>query len=85
MNDGPIDRAVYSYDEAGRHIRTMQLNHDGTQTVLEVCSYDADGRKTKVRLLFSREADSGGMPAEQARAMALKGRIRHTALREPRR
>ena len=58
MNDGPIDRTVYFYDEAGRHIRTMQLNHDGTQTVLEVCSYDADGRKTKVRFLFSREADS---------------------------
>jgi hypothetical protein len=58
MNDGPIDRAVYSYDEAGRHIRTMQLNHDGTQTVLEVCSYDADGRKIKVRFLFSCKVDS---------------------------
>jgi hypothetical protein len=58
MNDGPIDRTVYFYDEAGRHIRTMQLNHDGTQAVSEVCSCDADGRKTKVRFLFSREADS---------------------------
>ena len=58
MNDGPIDRTVYFYDPAGRHIRIMQLRHDGTQTVLEACSYDADGRKTKVRFLFSREADS---------------------------
>ena len=58
MNDGPIDRSVYSYDEAGRHIRTMRLDHDGTQADLEVCSYDADGRKTKVQFLFSREADS---------------------------
>ena len=58
MNDGPIDKTVYFYDEAGRHIRTTQLNHDGTQTVLEVCSYDADGRKTKIRFLCSREADS---------------------------
>jgi hypothetical protein len=58
MNDGPIDRTAYFYDPAGRHIRIMQLHHDGTQTVLEACSYDADGRKTKVRFLFSREADS---------------------------
>jgi hypothetical protein len=58
MNDGPIDRTVYFYDETGRHIRTMRLNHDGTQTDLEVCSYYADGRKTKVRFPFSREADS---------------------------
>jgi hypothetical protein len=58
MNDGSIDKTVYFYDEAGRHIRTMQLNHDGTETVLEVCSYDADGRKTKVQFLFPREADS---------------------------
>jgi hypothetical protein len=58
MNDEPIDRTVYFCDEAGRHIRTMQLNHDGTQTVLEVCTYDADGRKTKMRFLFSREANS---------------------------
>ena len=58
MNDGPIDRTVYFYDEAGRHIRTMQLNHDGTETVLEVCSYDADRRKTKVRSLFPRESGS---------------------------
>jgi hypothetical protein len=58
MNDGPIDRTVYFYDEAGRHIRTIQLNHDGTQTVLEVCSYDADGRKATVRFLFSPEANS---------------------------
>jgi hypothetical protein len=58
MNDGPVDRMVYFYDEAGRHIRTMRLNHDGTQADLEVCSYDADGRKTKVQFLLSREADS---------------------------
>ena len=62
MNDGPIDRTVYSYDEAGRHNRTMRLNHDGTQTVLEICSYDADGWKTRVQFLFPREADSGCKP-----------------------
>lgn len=58
LNNEPIDRAVYFYDEAGRHIQTVQLSHDGTQTDLEVCSYDDDGHKTKVRLLFSRGAGS---------------------------
>src|SRR6266702_5934963 len=57
MNDGPINRTIYHYDEAGRHIRTMQLKHDGTTTELECCSYDADGRKTKVRLLVSGKVD----------------------------
>ncbi len=51
LNDGPIDRSLYSYDEAGRHVRTVHLGHDGTQTDLEICSYDADGKKTKVRFL----------------------------------
>jgi hypothetical protein len=58
MNDGPIDRTVYVYDEGGRPIRTTHLGHDGTRTDVEVCSYDVDGRKTKVQFLFPRETDS---------------------------
>jgi hypothetical protein len=58
MNDGPIDKAVYVYDEAGRHIQTEHLGHDGIRTDLEACSYDADGRKTKVRVLLPHEAGS---------------------------
>jgi hypothetical protein len=52
MNDGPPNRTQYFHDEAGRHTRTVQHNDDGTQTDLELSSYDADGRKTKVRFLF---------------------------------
>jgi hypothetical protein len=51
LNDGPIGRAVYFYDEAGRHVRTAQLSHDGTQTDSEICTYDAQSKRTKVRLL----------------------------------
>jgi hypothetical protein len=58
MNEGPIDTTQYAYDETARHIRTARLNHDGTQTDLESCSYDADGRKTKVRFLFPSPAES---------------------------
>jgi YD repeat-containing protein len=58
MNDGPIDKAVYVYDEGWRPIQTTHLGHDGTRTDLEACSYDADGRKTKVRVLLPHEAGS---------------------------
>ena len=57
LNDEPIDRALYFYDEAGRHVRTVQQSRDGVQTDLEICSYDADGKKTKVHFLFSRDAN----------------------------
>ncbi len=58
MNEGPIDRTQYFYDETGRHIRTAHLNQDDTQTDLESCSYDSNGRKTKVRFLFPPPAES---------------------------
>jgi len=58
MKEERIDRVVYVYDETGRHIRTTHVNHDGTGGDREVCSYDAAGRKTKVRFLPPREADS---------------------------
>ena len=59
FNEGPIDRIVYSYDKAGRHLRTVQLSHDGTQTESEICNYDASGKKTKVRFLGVRGANTG--------------------------
>jgi hypothetical protein len=58
MNEGPIDRSVYVYDERGRAFRTTHLSYNGTQTDAEVFSYDADGRKTKVQFLFPRESGS---------------------------
>jgi hypothetical protein len=57
MNDGPIDRTVYVYDESGRPIRARHLDHDGTEWDVEVYSYDADGKMTKVQFLQIREAD----------------------------
>jgi hypothetical protein len=50
-NDGPVGRAMYFYDEAGRHLRTTHLSDDGTKTDTEICTYDAEGRKTKVCVL----------------------------------
>ncbi len=54
MNDEPADRSLYLYDEAGRHVRTVGVSHDGSETDAEVCSYDAEGKRTKVSLLSSR-------------------------------
>ncbi len=59
FNEGPIDRIAYFYDAAGRHVRTLQRSHDGTETVTETCTYDASGRKTKVRFLGVRGANTG--------------------------
>jgi len=49
--DGFINRTVYTYDEAGRHVRTVEVIHDSTPADSESCTYDAAGRKTKVRFL----------------------------------
>jgi len=77
FNDGPIDRTVYSYDPAGRHMRTLQMSPDGTTTNLETCSYDAAGKKTKVRFLaiggasaaYGTEGSEGAYPAPGATTM----------------
>jgi hypothetical protein len=49
--DGPVSSALYFYDEAGCHLRTAHLNQDGTQTDTEICTYDVDGKRTKVQFL----------------------------------
>jgi hypothetical protein len=54
MNDEPVDRTLHLYDEAGRHVRTVGVSHDGSETDSEVCSYDGEGRRTKVSLLSFR-------------------------------
>jgi hypothetical protein len=57
MSDEPISsRAVYFYDQAGRHLRTVQLGQEGTETDSEICTYDAEGNRTKVQLLVLTEA-----------------------------
>lgn len=51
MNEQAPQRVLYFYDDAGRHIRTAQVRGDGTQTDLETCNYDSNGKGTKTRLL----------------------------------
>jgi hypothetical protein len=68
MNDERIDRVVYVYDEAERHIRTTRLNHDGAGVDSEVCNYDADGRKAKVRFLHRHEANAECMAGNACEA-----------------
>jgi len=57
LNDAPPNRAVYSYDNVGRHVRTVEVNQDGTQKDSEICSYDASGQKTKVHFIAPQRSD----------------------------
>lgn len=63
MNEGLPQKTLYFYDEAGRHIRTASLRADGSQTDLETCTYDADGKQTKTRLLPMTAQDRAGSGA----------------------
>jgi hypothetical protein len=49
MNDKPPYKSACFYDDAGRYVRSVHLDDDGTQTDLEISTYDADGRRTGVR------------------------------------
>lgn len=57
-NDGPISQTIYIYDASGRLIRTDYVDSEGKRSDVETCSYDAAGRKTKVRFLPHIEADT---------------------------
>ena len=49
------NQVFYSYDPAGRHVRTVSLNHGGTERETETSTYDSLGRKTTVRFLYPPE------------------------------
>jgi len=46
-SSGPTSLRRYEYDEAGRIVRLLLRDHEGTERVLEGYAYDAQGRKTK--------------------------------------
>lgn len=54
MNNEPILRTIYFYDETGRPIRTVHFDDDGTQTDLEISTYDVGGKRTKMRYVYFR-------------------------------
>jgi YD repeat-containing protein len=57
--NGPFGKFVYSYDEAGRHVRTVNVAEDGATRESESCRYDSTGRKTKVSFLDARPPNVG--------------------------
>ena len=54
IGSGPFSRSIYSYDDTGRHIRTVNVDADGATHEAETCHYDSTGRKTKVSFLHVR-------------------------------
>jgi hypothetical protein len=75
--DGFINRTVYTYDEAGRHVRTVEVLRGGTPADSESCTYNAAGRKTKVRFL--------GAIGRKVSGYGWRAPSRLSPLREPRR
>jgi YD repeat-containing protein len=57
-NDGPVSQTIYIYDASGRPIRTEYVGSEGKRSDVETCTYDAAGRKTKVRFLPHTEVDT---------------------------
>jgi YD repeat-containing protein len=51
---GPFRKTLYSYDESGRPLRTVNVATDGTVKESESYRYDSTGRKTKVTFLDER-------------------------------
>ena len=78
LGDGPIDRTVYSYDEAGRHVRTVQVSHDGTEKEAEMCTYDSAGKKTKVHFLGLPGASTGFRVEGSEQSYVAPGAVRMT-------
>src|SRR5215470_10327157 len=68
-DDGPVSKTVSFYDAAGHHTRTALLNNDGSYQDLETCSYDAAGRKTKIRFLPHTEIPAACEPGKACGAM----------------
>jgi YD repeat-containing protein len=51
LDEGPIDRRLNRYDELGRLVRTLSTDGEGQERDFEVCSYNEDGRRTKVQFV----------------------------------
>ena len=83
MNDEPIDRILYVYDESGRPIRATHLDSNGTRRDAEVCSYDPDGRKTKVQFLYPREGGSECTAGRAERACCMQSKARIPRMEPP--
>lgn len=63
-NDGPpMGRTLYSYDDAGRHVRTVQINSDDRRRESELCHYE--GQKVKVKFLDRDLTPAGFMYAAE--------------------
>jgi hypothetical protein len=53
MTGSTVSKSIYSYDQAGRHLRTVNVDSNGSERESESVRYDSTGRKTKVSFLES--------------------------------
>jgi hypothetical protein len=76
MNDDSPQRSLYVYDEAGRHVRTFAVGLDVAETDVETNSYDAEGRRTKVRVFGSRAGNVSYFVEEANMTLSAPGAVR---------
>lgn len=86
VDDAVSNQTLYSYDNAGRHVRTVCLSRDGIRQDTEASTYDSSGRKTTVRFLAAHESKAAvtygiegtdhsyGAPGAVTMTMAYDGR-----------
>ena len=55
LNDGPTSSRVCLYDESERLSRVVAISEAGIEQESEICSYDANGRKTKLQIVPKSE------------------------------
>jgi hypothetical protein len=63
MDAGPISRTIHRYDNAGRLTQTLAVDGDGVERQSEICSYDDQGRKTRILFVPNIEGASCGTSA----------------------
>src|SRR5262249_10356337 len=51
LDDGPIGKRVYRYEELGRIARNIRIDGEEIERETEIYSYGPDGRKTKVQFV----------------------------------
>jgi YD repeat-containing protein len=59
MNGDPVGKTIYSYDDAGRLVRVVDVGHDGIERETEAYRYSPEGKRTKIFVVPKMEPNAG--------------------------
>jgi hypothetical protein len=63
LDDGPVSKTLYRYDDLGRVVQTIAVDNDSTEREASTWNYDNAGRKTKIEFVSEPR---GGMACSTA-------------------